>query len=148
MSVKLTYDLSAIDRLNRRIERLADMDRRALLKTVGAAVETQTRRRLKDEKRGPDGTAWDAWSDDYAASRHGGQSFLVGERDLLDSIDNQIDGDQVEIGSNLVYARVHQEGSANDSNQNIPARPYLGLSDDNEEALADTIDAFFEGILQ
>lgn len=77
---------------------------------------------------------WTAWTADYAGARHGGQSLLQGEGDLLDSITFDVQGDRVEIGSNLVYARIHQEGGVAGMAPGpaaIPARPYLGLSSDN-----------------
>ena len=40
-----------------------------------------------------------------------------------------ISGASVEVGSNLVYAATHQFG---DPDRRIPARPYLGLSADDE----------------
>jgi len=42
--------------------------------------------------------------------------------------------DEVQVGSNLIYAATHQFG---DPARNIPARPFLGLStDDRTEILA------------
>jgi phage virion morphogenesis protein len=179
MSVRLEYDLSAINRLNQRIARLADLDRRGLMQTVGAVVESQTRKRLANEKRSPDGTPWEAWSEQYAGTRHGGHSLLEGDGNLIDSLTHEVSADAVEIGSNLIYARIHQDGSGDEPvnvpahqrritkafgrdlpfpvwanvkayafNQNIPARPYLGLSKDNEAELEDVIENFLMEVLE
>jgi phage virion morphogenesis protein len=176
--VGLTYDLSAIERLNARIAALGDVNRRKLLDVVGALVETQTRKRLASEKTAPDGTPWPAWSARYEKGRHGGHSLLQGRGDLSDSLTHEVSSDQVEIGSNLIYARVHQDGSgedpvkvpahqrritqafgrklafpvwvdvgAHDFVQGIPARPYIGLSIDNEAELEATIDQFLSEVL-
>jgi len=139
----LHYDLSGVDRLRERVGGLARKDRARLLDMIGAAVESQTRRRIEEDKAGPDGTPWPAWSARYAATRHGGQSLLEGEGDLMDSLDYVASDDEVEVGSNLIYAAVHQFGSEDDSDQNIPARPYLGLSADDEAELEETIEVFF-----
>jgi phage virion morphogenesis protein len=147
MSVALQFDLRAIGRLEKRIDEIAALDRRALLDAVGFAVENQTRRRIYDEKTGPDGVAWPNWSERYALSRHGNHSLLEGERDLLDSIDYTVasSGGAVEIGSNLVYAATHQAG---DERRNIPARPYLGLSTDDEDELEQVVDDFLAEVLR
>jgi len=139
----LHYDLSGVDRLRERVSGLARTDRARLLDMIGATVESQTRRRIEEDKAGPDGTPWPAWSERYAATRHGGQSLLEGEGDLMDSLDYVASDDEVEVGSNLIYAAVHQFGSEDDSDQNIPARPYLGLSADDEAELEETIEVFF-----
>ena len=118
--VALQYDLSGIDGLNRRIAKLSRVERDELLDTIGAVVASQTRRRIESEKSAPDGTPWPAWSDRYAATRHSGQSLLMGEGDLADSIDHQVSGDDVDVGSNLIYAAIHQFGSDDDPVQ-VPA---------------------------
>lgn len=179
MSVALSYNLGAIPRLQNRIALLGKVDRRGLLDLVGAEVESQTKRRIETEKSGPDGIPWDSWSPGYAETRHGGHSLLEADGHLLGSIDHQVAGDDsVEIGSNLVYARIQQEGSGSEPVtvpahkrlitkvfgrelsfgvwasvdtyrfvQNIPARPYLGLSGENEHDIEAIVDSFIDGVL-
>lgn len=141
--VGLVVDLSGIDRLGKRLERLARIDRRPLLDDIGAAVETQARRRIEEEKEGPQGEVWPEWSERYEKTRHANHRLLESEGDLMDSIGYAIylDGSGVEVGSNLVYAATHQFG---DEDRNIPARPYLGLSDDNMAELEDIVDRFID----
>jgi phage virion morphogenesis protein len=150
--VALHIDLSRLKLIQRRLDALGKFDRPALLDVVGNQVEAQTRVRLSEEKHAPDGAAWPDWSPEYAATRHGDQSLLEGEGDLLGSIDHVVTGDEVEIGSNLIYARPHQEGAdfsivRNKAHVRIPARPYLGLSDKNEAELERTIVDWFEEIM-
>jgi phage virion morphogenesis protein len=142
----LTYDLSGLDVLRRRVGDLGKIDRRGLLDLIGAKVESQTRRRITDGKEDPDGNEWPQWSDAYAAKRHGGHSLLEGEGLLLGSIGYAVAlaGDRVEIGSNMIYAATHQFG---DEKRNIPARPFLGLSRDDEAELDDAIDNFISRVL-
>ena len=103
---RIEVDLRGLVRVQGRIDKLARLDRAALLDGIGAEVESQTRRRLEEEKTAPDGEPWELWSDRYQRTRHGGHSLLVGEGDLLDSIQYQVAGDEVEVGSNLVYAAI------------------------------------------
>ena len=65
-----------------------------------------------------------------------------------------IDADSVEAGSNLVYAAIHQAGGTEDMaprNAAIPARPYLGLSDDElaeaQEIIIDWLGSAF-GVIE
>lgn len=134
MSASLITDFSGVRRLQERIGRLSSLQLSELGEQLGSVAESQTRRRINEEQEAPDGTPWAAWTADYAGARHGGQSLLQGEGDLADSISFDVQGDRVEIGSNLVYARIHQEGGVagmSPGPAGIPARPYLGLSSDN-----------------
>lgn len=69
-----------------------------LLASLGSIVETQTKIRIADEKKAPDGTPWAAWSEGYARTRHGNQSPLVGEGDLRDSIQYVVEKIRFELG--------------------------------------------------
>lgn len=149
MSVTLQVDMAAVERLGRRVEQLAKLDTRSLMDALGAEVETQTRRRIAEEKESPDGTPWPAWSKAYAATRHPGQSLLVGDGDLEDSVQYVVGlaGDHTEIGSNLVYAAIHQLGGE-DVGMGIPAREYIGLSPENEADLEVIIDDWVDDQLR
>lgn len=133
-----------------------------LLATEG---ESQTRRRISVEKETPDGTPWQVWSDAYAATRHAGHSLLENQGELLDSLTSFADDESAVWGTNLIYAAAQQFGhnetvqvpshqrtitqafgkplpnpktiniDAYSFEQNIPARPYLGISDQNEQDL-------------
>lgn len=142
----LQYDLTGIARLEKRLARLANPDTAALLDSIGAEVESQTRRRIEEEKTSPEGQPWPEWSDRYAATREGDQSLLSGGGDLLDSITHNVTGGQVEIGSNLVYAAIHQFGGA-EVGINIPPRPYLGVSPENQADLAAIVDNWVDAQL-
>lgn len=100
---------------------------RELVQTIGKGVETQTRHRIANEKTAPDGSSWSPWSPGYAATRTALDSLLVDSHDLLDSITGRaVSSHDALISSDKPYAGVHQFGRGG-----IPARPYLGLSDQN-----------------
>ena len=151
MSVDLHVDLRALGRLADRIAALGDMDLRPLMDELGAAVASQTQRRIDSEKTGPDGSPWEPWSASYAATRHHNQGLLVGSGALRDSIGHVVglSGDFAEIGSNLVYAAAHQYGLdmsivGSRRRVTIPARPYLGISAENEADLVALVDDFVD----
>lgn len=119
--------------LQRRVDAMAHLDTRELMDSIGAEVATQTKRRIGEEKTSPEGQSWPAWSDAYAATRTGGQSLLQNENHLLDSITHvvELQGKEVDVGSNLVYAKIQNYGGAGVGKPNLPAREYLGLSAEN-----------------
>jgi len=141
MSASLIYDFNGLTGLQGRIARL-EGDKPELLDIIGAVVESQVRRRIRDEKNDPDGTPWGKWSERYAKRRPAGRTLLMGEDHLLDTITHlNVDRDSLEVGSNMIYAATHQFG---DDERNIPARPFLGISDDNETDLIREIDAYLD----
>ena len=140
MSLAVVADFEGLDRLVRRMDRIRHMDTSELLDGVGSAVESQVRRRIQEDQSGPDGVDWPSWSVAYAQTRHGGHSLLRSSGGLVDSIQYVVDGDRVAIGSNLVYAAIHQFGGAEAGKAEIPARPYLGLSASDLTQLEDIID--------
>lgn len=135
-----------VEALERRIGRLLAglKNPEPMLRALAAEGESQTRRRLEVEKRGPDGTPWPEWSPGYAATRHGGQSLLDARGDLIRSLTAFADRQSAGWGTNLVYAATHQFGR-----DAIPARPFLGVSDENfQDLLAiaeDWLDRLLEG---
>lgn len=115
-----------------------------LADAIGAVLESSVKRRIADEKAAPDGTPWAPWSDRHGATRRTGQSILRGEGDLLDSIQALTSAAEVQVGSNLVYAAIHQFGG-DDVGKPIPARPYLGLSGEDERDIRDLAADFLRG---
>ena len=130
--------------LDRRIDRLlAGLNNpEPLLRELAAAGESQTRRRMESDKRGPDGTPWPEWSPGYAATRHGGQSLLDARGDLIQSLTAFADRQTAGWGTNLIYAATHQFGRGA-----IPARPFLGVSDDDERELLDLAEDWLDRLL-
>lgn len=53
----------------------------------------------------------------------------------------------MEVGTNVEYAAIHQFGG-DEVGINIPARPYLGLSPDNEADLLGVVEDFIEQALR
>ncbi len=180
--MSISVDVTGLDelaRIKRHIESLNGVHHQArLLNLIGAEVETQTRRRISEEKTAPDGSPWQAWSDAYAKSRTGGHSLLDSSGRLLDSISYQIQGNNVHVGSNALYAAMHQDGfdesvniaahtrlitqafgralkhpvyqtvKAHTRNMFMPLREFLGLSSDNEHDLLALIVKHHKKVLQ
>ncbi len=146
MSLSLHVDLSTLDRLAARIKRISHTSPRKLLEDAGAVLESSARRRIDSEKRGPGGDPWPQWSPGYAKSRHGGQSLLSSGGDLLDSLRQDLQATGLEVGSDLPYAALHQFGGA-EVGMATPARPYLGISTQDEEEILAAVDSWIDDIL-
>jgi len=162
--IKITVTADSLDDALRRLIPILHLDEDELLSSIGAIGESQTRRRITDEKTAPDGTAW--------APNHKGTSILLETGNhLLGTIGWVQGADEVEWGSYWEYAHVHQEGAVikpinakalaipgsafgrplGDTvlvkKAVIPARPFIGLSDDNREEILDIVSDVW-GLLQ
>jgi phage virion morphogenesis protein len=160
------------------VEQVAAALRRAIAQTqnmhglhegIAVLIENSTRRRIAEDKRSPDGAAWPAWSPAYAATRGSGHSLLQGQGDLLDSIQSVATAASAEVGSNLVYAAIHQFGGTTKPHEirpkrkkalafgggffarvqhpgsEIPARPYLGLDEDDRRDIEELTETWLGG---
>ncbi|MDV7270829.1 phage virion morphogenesis protein [Thioclava sp. A2] len=134
-----------LDEAIRRLSRLEGFEMAELTDAAGAILKSSTRDRF-DTKTAPDGTDWVPWSDAYDDTREDRHSLLVEEDDLRDSIASYSTGVEVHVGSNLIYAAHHHFGG-DEIGSGIPARPYLGISDQDESDLADLVTGTLEGLL-
>ncbi|WP_066667353.1 MULTISPECIES: phage virion morphogenesis protein [unclassified Sphingomonas] len=127
-----------------------------LMQRIGVHLETTTIERF-DLERAPDGARW---LPSLRAKQTGGKTLTDTAR-LKQSIRFIASADRVEIGSNVRYARVHQEGATirakggrlrfrlpgglgfrSPEQVVIPARPFLGLSAENREEIPALADDF------
>lgn len=167
-----------LQQMHMAIEKLSDSSlQQELLESIGAVVESQTRRRISDEKTSPAGERWEEWSEGYRKTRSGNQSLLQGNGDLLDSIQYIVERGRVRVGSPLSYSGVPQDGftgsvpvsahkrlihqafgralkhpvwqtvGSHNRQMNIPQRDYLGLSSSNSDELMHVIGDFWKEVL-
>ena len=133
------------------VDRIAGFERALLMESAAAILESGARRRIGEEKVGPDGEAWAPWSATYAVSRGRGQSLLQAEGDLLDSTAPRSASDEAVVGSNLVYSAIHQmggEAGRERARVTIPARPYLGMSSEDQADIEDLVISYTTGLVQ
>ena len=83
----------------------------------------------------PDGTAWQALK---RPRPRGGDRPLQDTGVLMGSITAQVHGNTLQIGTATDYAHYHQFGT-----QHIPARPFLGVSDDLLASIKELTHAYF-----
>lgn len=142
--LEVTVKFPGLDRFQQALQRVSRFRRQVLLDRMAELMLEQNRRRLDEQKESPDGSPWAPLSPEYAA-RKGGGDLLEESHHLLDSLQAQSGQDGVTLGSNLVYAAVHLYG---DDSKGIPARPYLGFSDDDLVELGEVAESFLRGMFR
>lgn len=131
----------------------------ALMESVGDALVSGTLKRF-DAEEDPQGNKW---APSGRAADDGGQTLTDTAR-LRRSIDYAATPGKVMVGSNLTYARIHQKGgtitpktakklvfTGRGGNKvavdkvTIPARPYLGVSEDDMDEVKSVMADFLAG---
>ena len=141
---------AAIEHLSGLVDAINDPS--PLLAELGEYGLRSTRARFKTQTA-PDGTAWAALQPWYQKEKRRNKNrILTLNGDLRGKMTWQPVGDRtVEIGSNLPYAAVHQFGATIKpraakvlmfrghvaKSVTIPARPYLGLSDEDRSEIVE-----------
>ena len=117
-------------------------DTQALMESVGEALRSGTIERFEAEED-PQGKKWKP----SARAMAGGGKTLDKESHLKDSIDYAATSDKVMVGSNLPYARIHQLGGKTGKGHKVdmPARPYLGVSEEDMDEVRETMADFLAG---
>ncbi|PWE52153.1 phage morphogenesis protein [Metarhizobium album] len=156
--ISIVVDSSEFGDVFRKLRPLLDFEAEELMSAIGALGESQTRRRIEEEKTSPDGAAW--------KPNNAGTSILVDSgQHLLYSIAWRADASEAEWGSTWEYAHVHQDGmtiipknakalvfemggkTIRAKSVTIPARPFVGLSAENRQEIVDLVTDMF-GALQ
>lgn len=129
-------------------------DLRPAFELIGDQLIDSTKRRFATSTA-PDGSAW-------APVKRGGKPLVGETRALSTNIVKRVTGDSLEIGSPLEYAAFHQFGtspytirpknkralhwpgaahpvSGAVEHPGLPARPFLGISDDDEAMILDVL---------
>jgi phage virion morphogenesis protein len=138
----------------------ASGDMTDLMDDIGRRLVSETDRRFETETA-PDGTSW---KPSRRAIETGGQT-LTDKGRLRDSISHQVGPRSVAIGTNLIYAAVHQAGATirptsakalkfrlpngafvTTKEVTIPARPFIGISDEGEAAIGELTLAWLDDV--
>lgn len=112
------------------------------LREIGEVLIESTKERFVSGT-GPDGQKWDENSR-VTVDRKGRNLPLVDEGTLMESISPEVIGNDVlEISTSLEYASMQQFGGTKSKFPHlwgdIPARPFLGISSDDESKILDIL---------
>lgn len=159
IQVELTGDT---DKLLRKIYRLKNIDKKSLMGSLAETVRESTDERFKTQK-GPDGKAWTP----SARVRENGGKTLIASADLRRSIHSEYGEEGFAVGTNKIYAATHQFGvkgrtirakngkclvfpykghlvMVKQVTVNIPPRPFLGISDEDQEEIRELLMEVFK----
>ena len=93
----------------------------------------------------PDGTKWEP---SQRAIEEGGMT-LVDKAHLRNSIEYFAGPGEVEIGTSTIYAAIHQSGGLTGRGHSVdmPARPFLGMSDQDADNVVAILSDYLGGTL-
>lgn len=128
--------LRGLERLGEKLE-----DMRPVMAEIGEALREASMEAF-DTETAPDGRRWKPLSPVTIARRRGGPPYriLQDTGTLRQSITRQVDSPlSVVVGTRVSYGAKHQFGSGR-----VPARPFLGVSDEARSEIEATIVAWLE----
>lgn len=99
-----------------------------------------------DQQVDPEGNPWEPLDPKYQARKEkNAEKILVLEGFMRDTLAYNTSSQSMEMGTNLIQGATHQFG---DDDRGIPARPYLGVSEDDEQMIIDTLHDHFQNALR
>lgn len=122
------------------------------LDEIGTMLVAATQQRF-ERGEAPDGARW---PESIRAREEGGQT-LIDRGHLRDSITHRASAEEVEVGTNVLYAATHQFGATirarnarhlkfrlgdrfvSKTEVTIPARPFIGISADDRAEIAEIL---------
>lgn len=158
ISVRIEGDT---DRLLAKLKSMENVDKAGIMNAIAEGLRTSTVERFSKQES-PDGTKW---TPSIRAIEKGGKSLILSSA-LRTSIKSASDSSGAAVGTNLRYAATHQFGaertirakngkylrfkvggkwaSVPSVHVRIPARPFLGVSKEDEEEIRDILNEVFE----
>ena len=141
-----------VQRLMKRLGRIASVDKAGINNTIAEGLRTSTIERFQAEKS-PEGKKW---KQSIRAREEGGKT-LIKSAALRSSIRSEASAEGLAVGTNDIRAATHQFGdsriikakrkkalrfrvsgrwvSKKEVKVTIPARPFLGVSEEDEEEI-------------
>lgn len=113
-----------IDNLSARLDDEVDN----FLVELGEMLVKSVQDRIRETKLTPNGEEFEMWAESTARYRerkgNDGQGILWDTGKLLDSIEFEVDGYTLHVGTPVDYAKYLQHGT-----ETMPARPFVGFSE-------------------
>ena len=130
------------DKLKTQADKLANLQE--FWHIIGEYMKKRTIKECFDKEQAPDGTKWKPLSQSRVKQRMkrhktGNMKILQDTGELRRSVKYRAFDKYLIIGSNLKYSRVHQFGGGKN---NIPARPFLGVTEQDKQHIIKTFEAF------
>lgn len=150
----VSVDARDFDQAFLRLRPLFDFEPSELMSIIGALGESQTRRRITEEKSSPGGEPWKPNAEEGSILMETGQHLLA-------SVAWTASAAEAEWGAAWEFAHVHQEGATIVPKEatrlafmaggkmrfskkvTIPARPFVGISSENASEITDVVTDYF-----
>jgi phage virion morphogenesis protein len=158
MGIRVEGDM---EHLKDAVKNLEELQVKALSKQIGMSLKESTRERFSTQED-PQGSPWKT---SIRAKTEGGVT-LTNTGILKNSIRYKVKGDGVAIGTDVVYAGTHQEGfegtikaktsrglrfkiggrwiNKKEVSIKIPARPFMGIGEEDIEEVNEIVSAAIE----
>ncbi len=153
-------------RLQRSLKNLSETDIKGMNSVIGQDLRRSTLKRFTTQ-RDPEGKPWE----ESRSATADGRKALTDRARMKNSIKVKSNKKGVAVGTNTIYARTHQEGakdrvisakngkklkfkingkwcSKDSVKVTIPARPFLGISEDDMREIKNTMNTFITNGLE
>lgn len=119
-----------------------------LMQAIGGVLESSTTERFTT-KQSPNGEYWANLMSSTVARKTNANGdkggILVESGDLMRSITYHANKDSVTVGTPETYGVYHQFGAKKRNGEDMPARPFLGLSNDDKQDIYAMINDYLMG---
>lgn len=138
VQINVTHELPELVNHLQQLEQKLDGDLTPLMIKIGGILEGSSKQRF-DDKKSPDGVSWKNLKPSTIA-RKGNHNILIDSNNLHKGILNQVTAHSVVVGTPEFYGKYHQFGT-----KSMPARQFLGISEQDKEDILDEIQAYVNG---
>ena len=150
--VRIEIDIQGVDAISKALRRLIDAGRDLSepLQDMGEHLLNAHRERWEREVS-PDGIPWEPLSEAYTTRKRRKRpaaGILIFDDLLRGTLRYQSSSHSLELGTDRPYGATHQFGRDFGRGAPIPARPFLGLSSGDEDALLDILREHLEATLR
>lgn len=137
IEIELTSTESVVEvlrKLNNRIKH-----RKRLMRAIAGTMESAVLQNFDAGGRPP-----------WQGLKHREGTPLVDTENLMGSIESSHDNDNAIVGTNVAYAAIHRFGGKAGRGQkvDIPARPFLVLTPEDEEDVVQDVQDYFRSIIK
>lgn len=154
LKIDVTQDIAS-GRIKKAFNQLANKSmQKDIMRTAAGALQEASEYAFENERDPETNMPWKDWSDPWREWReeHGYTpgKILTLSGQLASSLTTEYGDDYALIGSNKVYAAIHQWGGLPDmppGPAGIPARPYMGLDDIGERQIFSAIEKSLDNAL-
>ena len=147
MQIDVTHDIPALNEHLATLQQRLNGNLTPLMQAIGSVLEGSTRQRFAD-KQSPNGVAWAVLMPATVKAKNGRSNILVDSGDLIRSITFHATRDSVMVGTDRPYGKYHQTGTKKaDGSTKMVARPWLGLSQQDQFDINDLIVDYLAGDL-